>query len=380
MSTKRLVTPPLPAYAGLELISAAVLVLGPRGVLQYLNTAAEDLFAASAKSVVGQALQRLLPASPAGNQALFQLLESAASEAKAISGSELNLESATGGHLHCSASVTPLEDGRLVIELVARDQAWRIAREERILERQELNRELLRNLAHEIKNPLGGIRGAAQLLARELASVPSDASLQEYTDVIVKEAGRLQALMDRLLTPHRRLKFERINVHEVVEHVRTLLLAEFPAGLHVVRDYDASLPDFIADRETLIQAVLNIARNAAQALNGHGQIQLVTRIARQVTLAKKRYRHAIVVQIIDNGPGVPPDLAGKIFFPLVTGRTGGTGLGLSLAQQLVNQHQGLIEFESEPGRTCFSVLLPMREVDAIAQAPAPTDAQLRAFH
>lgn len=380
MQPKRLVTPALPAYAGLELISAAVLVTDVRGGLLFMNTSAEDLFAVSAKSVAGQALQRLLPASPAGNQALFQLIESATTENKTISGSELNLESAAGAHLHCAASVTPLDDGRIVIELAARDQAWRIAREERILERQELNRELLRNLAHEIKNPLGGIRGAAQLLARELASVPSDASLQEYTDVIVKEAGRLQALMDRLLTPHRRLKFERINVHEVVERVRTLLLAEYPAGLNVVRDYDASLPDFIADKETLIQALLNIARNAAQALNGHGQIQLVTRIARQVTLAKKRYRHAIVVQVIDNGPGVPTDLAGKIFFPLVTGRAGGTGLGLSLAQQLVNQHQGLIEFESEPGRTCFTMILPMREMDAIAQAPAPTEAQLRAFH
>ncbi|MBL8519351.1 MAG: PAS domain-containing protein [Betaproteobacteria bacterium] len=375
-----LMTPPLPAYAGLELISAAVLVADARRTLVFMNTAAEDLFAVSCKSVAGQALQRLLPASPAGNQALFQLLATAVTEDKTVSGSELQLETAAGGHLHCAVAVSPLDDGRVVIELAARDQAWRIAREERILERQELNRELLRNLAHEIKNPLGGIRGAAQLLARELASVPSDASLQEYTDVIVKEADRLQALMDRLLTPHRRLKFERINVHEVVERVRTLLLAEFPSGLNVLRDYDASLPDFIADRETLIQAILNIARNAAQALAGHGQIRLITRIARQVTLAKRRYRHAIVVQVVDNGPGVPPDLAGKIFFPLVTGRAGGTGLGLSLAQQLVNQHQGLIEFESEPGRTCFTVVLPMREMDAIAQAPAPSDAQLRAFH
>ena len=243
MPPKRLVTPPLPAYAGLELISAAVLVTDARGVLLFMNTAAEDLFAVSAKSMTGQALQRLLPSSPAGNQALFQLLESATTENKTISGSELNLESAAGAHLHCAASATPLDDGRMVIELAARDQAWRIAREERILERQELNRELLRNLAHEIKNPLGGIRGAAQLLARELASVPSDASLQEYTDVIVKEAGRLQALMDRLLTPHRRLKFERINVHEVVERVRRMVLSNPVNGIVVDLMAMAARPD-----------------------------------------------------------------------------------------------------------------------------------------
>jgi two-component system, NtrC family, nitrogen regulation sensor histidine kinase GlnL len=368
-----------PAFAGLELLSVAVVIVDSAQAVVFLNAAAEDNFGVSAKSVVGQKLQRLFPSSPAGNQALFNLLSSARDADKVVHEYDVLLETVSGAQLHCSLAATPQGDGSLVIEFGVHDQAYRIAKEARIVERQELNRELLRNLAHEIKNPLGGIRGAAQLLARELASVPSDAELQEYTDVIVKEADRLQALMDRLLTPHRMLKLARLNIHEVVERVRTLILAEFPAGISVVRDYDASLPDFIADRETLIQAMLNIARNAAQAMHGHGQVRLVTRIARQVTLAKKRYRHAIQVQIIDNGPGVPADLAEKIFFPLVSGRDGGTGLGLSLAQQLVSQHQGIIEFDSEPGRTCFTVMLPMRESEATLATGNGQEPVARAF-
>lgn len=359
-----------PAYVGLELLSAAVVVVdnvGGARLVVHLNAAAEAMFGTSHKSAVGLPLARLAPGSNAAHSALSRLLEATKAGGDMVLDAELVLETAAGTPLLAAASATPLDDGRVVIELMALEQAYRIAREERIVERQELNREMLRNLAHEIKNPLGGIRGAAQLLARELASVPSDAGLQEYTDVIVDEACRLQALMDRLLTPHRLLKFSRVNIHEVLERVRTLILAEFPNGLSVRRDYDASLPELLADKETLIQATLNIARNAAQAMRGHGEITLSTRIARQVTLAKKRFRHAIHVKITDNGPGVPADLAGRIFFPLVSGRDGGTGLGLSLAQQLVNQHHGLVEFESEPGRTVFSILLPLRESDGAGE-------------
>jgi two-component system nitrogen regulation sensor histidine kinase GlnL len=166
--------------------------------------------------------------------------------------------------------------------------------------------------------------------------------------------------MNRLLTPSRLPHVEDLNIHEVVERVRSLLLAEFPA-LEVRRDYDTSLPEIHADKEQLIQATLNVARNAAQAMGGRGHIRLVTRIARQVTIARVRYRHAIAVTVEDNGPGVPAELADKIFYPLVSGRAGGTGLGLSLAQSYVSQHHGLIEFESAPGRTRFTILLPVRE-------------------
>ena len=263
----------------------------------------------------------------------------------------------TGQLVHVACTASPLNEQHILLEFHALDQQLKIAREENLLEHQRLNRELIRNLAHEIKNPLGGIRGAAQLLEREL----SDASLTEYTQVIVKEADRLQALMDRLLTPHRVPKIESLNIHEVLERVRSIVLAEFPDSIRVIRDYDVSLPPLHGDMEQLIQALLNIARNAAQAMDGSGEISLVTRVARQVTLAKKRYRHALEVQVVDNGPGVPKHLTDQIFYPLVSGREGGTGLGLSLAQSLINQHAGVIEFESEPGNTRFIVLLPVRE-------------------
>jgi two-component system nitrogen regulation sensor histidine kinase GlnL len=214
---------------------------------------------------------------------------------------------------------------------------------------------LLRNLAHEIRNPLGGLRGAAQLLEHELPQV----NLREYTQVIIKEADRLQSLMDRLLVPHRVPKYEPTNVHEVLERVRSLLLAESPKGVMVRRDYDTSLPELIGDREKLIQAVLNIARNAVQAMQGQGQITLRTRAERQVTLAKKRYRVAIKIQIIDNGPGIPTDIRDRIFYPLVSGREGGSGLGLTLAQTFITQHHGMIECDSQPGHTCFTIMLPI---------------------
>ncbi|CAG1772853.1 partial two-component system, NtrC family, nitrogen regulation sensor histidine kinase GlnL, partial [uncultured bacterium] len=229
------------------------------------------------------------------------------------------------------------------------------AREERMLIQQQANAELLRNLAHEIRNPLGGLRGAAQLLEHELPQP----SLREYTQVIIKEADRLQLLMDRLLVPHRVPKYEPTNIHEVLERVRSLLLAESPQGVAIRRDYDTSLPDLIGDREKLIQVVLNIARNAVQAMQGHGEIIFRTRAERQVTLARKRYRVAIKLQIIDNGPGIPEEIRDRIFYPLVTGRAEGSGLGLTLAQTFITQHHGMIECESQPGRTCFTILLPL---------------------
>jgi two-component system, NtrC family, nitrogen regulation sensor histidine kinase GlnL len=234
-------------------------------------------------------------------------------------------------------------------------QQLRIAREERLLDQTEASRWLIRNLAHEIKNPLGGLRGAAQLLERELERP----ELTEYTQVIMKEADRLQTLMDRLLTPQRMPHLAPLNIHEALERVRSLVLAEFPNGIRIRREYDVSLPAIEADKEQIIQALLNIGRNAAQALKGNGEIVLRTRIARQVTLARKLHRLGVMIQIVDNGPGVLEDIRDKIFFPLVSGREGGTGLGLTLAQNFISQHQGVIELQSEPGRTCFTILLPL---------------------
>jgi two-component system nitrogen regulation sensor histidine kinase GlnL len=249
----------------------------------------------------------------------------------------------------------------VLIELLPQEQQARQDREERMVSQAQANKELIRNLAHEIKNPLGGIRGAAQLLEMEIVS----RELTEYTQVIVREADRLQTLVDRLLAPHRRPHVVTdVNIHEVCERVRSLILAEFPRGLRVQRDYDTSLPEFRGDFEQLIQAVLNIAHNAALALaeriqQGDAQITLRTRVARQITVSKQRFRLALELHVIDNGPGVPESLKDRLFSPLVSGRDGGSGLGLNLAQTFVQQHQGLIECESVPGWTDFKIVIPL---------------------
>ena len=248
----------------------------------------------------------------------------------------------------------------IVVELLPLEQQARQEREERLLDQAQANKELIRNLAHEIKNPLGGIRGAAQLLEMEI-----DSQMTEYTRVIIHEADRLQTLVDRLLAPHRRPHVVGdVNIHEVCERVRSLILAEFPKGLRVVRDYDTSITEFRGDREQLIQAVLNIAHNACHALAervaaGDAQLTFRTRVARQTTFGKQRYKLALELHVIDNGPGVPDSIKDRIFYPLVSGREGGSGLGLTLAQTFVQQHHGLIECDSEPGRTDFKILIPL---------------------
>jgi two-component system nitrogen regulation sensor histidine kinase GlnL len=251
--------------------------------------------------------------------------------------------------------------GEVIVELLPLEQQAKQDREERLIDQAQANKELIRNLAHEIKNPLGGIRGAAQLLEMEIESK----ELIEYTQVIIHEADRLQSLVDRLLAPHRRPHLVGdVNIHEVCERVRSLIHVEFPKGLKATRDYDISIPDFRGDREHLIQAVLNIAHNAAQALServaaGDAEIIFKTRIARQVTFGKQRYRLALELHVIDNGPGVPDSIKDRIFYPLVSGRDGGSGLGLTLAQTFVQQHHGLIECDSVPGRTDFKILIPL---------------------
>jgi two-component system nitrogen regulation sensor histidine kinase GlnL len=273
----------------------------------------------------------------------------------------------------------------VLLEIVEIEQQTRQDREERALGLAQANKELVRNLAHEIKNPLGGIRGAAQLLEMELESSRSTGArvrgalglggrskrsgsargLTEYTQVIIHEADRLQALVDRLLAPHRKPHVVGdVNIHEVCERVRLLISSEFPRGLTVERDYDTSIPEFRGDREQLIQAVLNIVRNATEALAeqiaaGSARLVLRTRIARQVTIGKQRYRLALELHVQDNGPGVPEAIRDRIFHPLVSGREGGSGLGLTLAQTFVQQHRGTIEYDSVPGRTNFKILIPL---------------------
>ncbi|HZV99608.1 MAG TPA: nitrogen regulation protein NR(II) [Methylophilaceae bacterium] len=341
------------SFAGLEHLATAVILLDQSRNIVYANPGAEVLFAVSAKQIAGLNISQVFP----GSEILHTAVENAIDNHSPFREHEFLITTLRQNSLAVTCTVTPVElsPACLVLEFQQMDQQLRIAREERMLIQQQANAELLRNLAHEIRNPLGGLRGAAQLLEHELPQV----SLREYTQVIIKEADRLQSLMDRLLVPHRVPKYEPTNVHEVLERVRSLLLAESPQGVVVKRDYDTSLPELIGDREKLIQAVLNIARNAVQAMQGQGQIVLRTRAERQVTLAKKRYRVAIKLQIIDNGPGIPADIRDRIFYPLVSGREGGSGLGLTLAQTFITQHHGMIECDSQEGYTCFTILLPI---------------------
>jgi two-component system nitrogen regulation sensor histidine kinase GlnL len=242
----------------------------------------------------------------------------------------------------------------LLVELTPLDRQLRISREENLLAQQSVSRALTRNLAHEIKNPLGGLRGAAQLLERELA----DPALKEYTSIIIGEADRLQNLVDRMLGPNSIPRKREINVHQVVERVRQLVAAEVPSRVRLIRDYDPSIPPLVGDPDQLIQAVLNIVRNAMQAVGKEGDITLRTRTLRQFTIGHVRHKLVIKIDIVDTGPGIPAEIMEQIFYPMVSGRPGGTGLGLSIAQTIISQHGGLIECTSEPGNTCFSLLLP----------------------
>jgi two-component system nitrogen regulation sensor histidine kinase GlnL len=354
------------AYAGLDILATAVVVMDADLRAVYVNPSAEHLLELAARTLTGQ---RFLDAF-VGTQAFEAKLRRAIAENRGFWDQSLELERTGTSPLHLNCLATPIEGPRprLALELRSIDQRLRIEREERELTQALANRELIRNLAHEIKNPLGGLRGSAQLLERELERP----DLREYTQVIIKEADRLQILMDRLLTPHRPPHVGSVNIHEVCERVRTLILAEFPEGIRIVRDYDTSLPEIQGDREQLIQAVLNVVRNAAQAVLGArrntddppGAIVLCTRITRSTTIARRLHRLALELQVIDSGPGISYELRERVFHPLVSGRPGGTGLGLTLAQTYVQHHHGSIECESQPGRTVFRILLPLGQVKA----------------
>ncbi len=351
------------ALTGLDLLATAVILVDNADTLRHMNPAAENLLELSRSHVVGQSIAEVF----ADHEVLAASLRYARKNNCSFSEHDLMIAVSGRPRMHFACTVTPVErssafdvEGCLV-EFREIEQQLRIAREERVFDQSVANRELMRNLAHEIKNPLGGIRGAAQLLEREL----ENPALHEYTQVIMKEADRLQALMARLLAPHRTPTPAPVNIHEVLERVRSVLLAEYHREISIQRDYDVSVPQVYGDMEQLIQVALNVARNAAQALTEHkisaGRITLKTRAARQVTLARKRYRHAIEVSIMDNGPGIPAEIGERVFYPLVSGRAEGSGLGLTIAQNFVSQHNGALTFESAPGRTCFTLLLPAIE-------------------
>jgi two-component system nitrogen regulation sensor histidine kinase GlnL len=352
-----------------QLPNAIIIFDGKTKHLFYANPAAESALDLSRKAIVGHLLDELFADNPALNGMIDEVLNSITSAQR----QEMILH-VFPNTIHYDAVpahvvIAFLEEPNLMLmEWFPIDQQLRSERDERVTQQVEANKQLMRNLAHEIKNPLGGIRGAAQLLEFELP----EKGLREYTQVIIKESDRLQTLVDRLLAPHRRAHTtELINLHEALERVRSLVLAEFPNGLRIIRNYDTSLPDIIGDKEQLIQAILNIAHNAAQALSeeirrGTAVIEFRTRVARSVTIAKQRYKLALDLHVIDNGPGIPDEIRDRIFFPLVSGREGGSGLGLTLAQTFVQQHQGFIACESQPGKTDFHIQIPYRKQELSA--------------
>jgi two-component system nitrogen regulation sensor histidine kinase GlnL len=349
---------PAHRFQAFDLLATLVAVVHHDGVVLFANAALEDALGSSRRAIQGSPFSDFFT-EPA---VLHSALAGAGSNEFAALRYDAWLRRLNQEPLpvHVVLAQSDLA-GEVIIELLPLEQQARQDREERLLEQAQTNKELIRNLAHEIKNPLGGIRGAAQLLEMEMDS----RELKEYTQVIIHEADRLQTLVDRLLAPHRRPHVVGdVNIHEVCERVRSLILAEFPKGLKVQRDYDISIPEFRGDREQLIQALLNIAHNAAQALaeriaQDTAQLTFRTRIARQTTFGKQRYRLALELHVIDNGPGVPDSIKDRIFYPLVSGREGGSGLGLTLAQTFVQQHHGLIECDSVPGRTDFKILIPL---------------------
>lgn len=345
----------------LDNLKTAILLLDPDLSVSYINSAAEALLEVSGNRIIGEPLHHLFTEQQSEAPSLLESIQ----ETKAFTKREAQLQ-LTGRHtITVDCAITPIsqdnEIAAFIMELQPLDRLIRISREESILSSQENSQELIRGLAHEIKNPLGGLRGAAQLLAR---AMPDD-SLNEYTNIIIEEADRLGNLLDRMLGSNSLLDLQTLNIHEVLERVAALISAEANGSIHIARDYDPSIPELIADKERLIQATLNIARNAMQVLQSHPEIEhpeitLRTRARRQFTIGTKRHRLVCHVEISDNGPGIPEELIQKIFLPMISGRADGTGLGLAIAQSMINHHKGLIECHSKPGCTTFELFIPLQ--------------------
>jgi two-component system, NtrC family, nitrogen regulation sensor histidine kinase GlnL len=346
----------------LDSLSTSVLIVDRARAILYLNVAAETLFGMGRNQARGRPLDELL----ADASALGAIVERALDTSRPFLRRELALRPIHAeGELIVDCVVAPYDEATVpavMIEISDTTQHQRISRETALLTQIDGSRLMIRQLAHEIKNPLGGLRGAAQLLARELP----DAQMREYTSVIISEADRLAGLVDALLGPGHPPRREPTNIHELLQHVRHLLSADAPPTVTIERDYDPSLPPLPLDRNLIIQAMLNLGRNALQAVaqnpSGKGRIVLRTRALTNVNIGARRHRVVASVQFEDNGPGVPDNLRETLFYPLVTGRADGTGLGLAVAQDLVSRHDGLIEFESRPGLTLFTILLPFHAV------------------
>lgn len=339
----------------LEAITAAVLLFDRDLKLIYVNAAAEMLLENSKRHLEGHRFAEIFADAAEIEAELSRALQAG----HPFTRHEVNLKTMQGKELVVDLTALPLMEREshpeLLVEMSQLDRLLRITRDEFQANQQQATQQILRGLAHEVKNPLGGLRGAAQLLERQLDSE----ELKEYTGVIIDEADRLQKLVDQILGPSKMPKLGHINIHEALERVRSLILAEAPQGIEIRRDYDPSIPELYVDADQLIQAILNIVRNAVQALQSKGCITLRTRVIRKFTIGQQQHDLVARIQIIDNGPGIPEEIRDRIFFPMVTTRAEGTGLGLAIAQSLVQQHHGIIEVSSEPGRTEFAIYLPI---------------------
>lgn len=346
----------------LDVLSTGIVMLDAHLCMVYANVGAQDLLAVGLNQARGRPITELF----VDPQVLTQLLRRSLEHTETCAGHEIALlPSGPSMQAHrepavVDITVTPLEGQvtgtHLLLEIVDAKTRQRISRESEMLSRLDGSRLMVRQLAHEIKNPLGGLRGAAQLLDREL----HDGSLKEYTTVIINEADRLRALVDSMLGPSRPPQKTVFNIHELCEHVFHLLRSEAPSAVQIERDYDPSVPSASFDRNEIIQALLNVARNALQAVDpAQGRVVLRTRVLSNINIGTVRHRLVANIQVEDNGHGVPPELQRSVFYPLVTSRPTGTGLGLAVAQDLVTRHRGIVEFESRPGRTVFSLLLPL---------------------
>ncbi len=336
-------------------LNETILLFNRELILVYINAAGEILLADSAKHLLGLSAHQLFKSS---DPALLHDLHLCRELNEPLVDRELNIIHINKA-ITVNFSATPLlENGQLneiLVELQQVDRQLRISKEEQLFAQQNMSRLLVKGLAHEIKNPLGGIRGAAQLLDLELHAQ----DLKEYTQIIIQESDRLKSLMDKMLGPNKPSKKEKLNIHEVLERVRQLVTVETSNNIIIETDYDPSIPDLQADKNQLIQAILNIVQNAVQALEYSGHIILKSRIQRHMTIGRKRFKLTAKIDIIDNGPGIKHELMNQIFYPMITSRAEGTGLGLSIAQSLIFQHDGIIECESKPGTTIFSIYLPL---------------------
>ncbi|MCW8936138.1 MAG: nitrogen regulation protein NR(II) [Gammaproteobacteria bacterium] len=341
----------------LDNMSTAVILLNSELNIEYINPASENLFQISNRQAYGSYLNKIMHV----KEDFVERLHDAINNFHPITEHEACIRLPGGRKIIIDYHLNPIllanQKMQLILEISHMDRHIRIAREEKLITEQHATRNLVRGMAHEIKNPLGGLRGAAQLLERELP----DAKLKEYTQIIIGEADRLQTLVDRILGPNNVPKKHNVNIHQILEHVRQLVQVEMPDEAHIdfKLDYDPSLPEIMADSDMMIQIVLNITRNALQALDGNGEITFKTRPLRNFTIGHTHHRLVLKVDIMDNGPGIAEDLQEHIFYPMITGRAEGSGLGLSIAQSLINQHGGLIKVKSRPAETIFTLYLPL---------------------